>query len=327
MKRYAVMMLTLVLVAVGGLTVAAEPTVGFNEDGAMSLISEPNASEQTLVFCRGDEELTPEDIPWVDSERGKAVRFNGVDEYFRLPVETLELSEFTLSFWVNWDGPTAADGTPTAANQRIFSAIGPSRSTQYVTLSPMETLPDGTALMRYYMNEPKAFFELNHPKRKALVANKWQHVVIVNRPGVVTVYVNELLLAEEPSEVTASALQLQQLFIGRGASAAGDGYYSGLMDNVYLFNRALTTEEVRRLNGQQTPNAFVPDSSTTHVEADTPAVPDVPLAADGTLPPIPPVVWIAAGAVLALGAVLTVAVNRHLGNRVPPAAPEPDDDE
>ncbi len=288
-------------------TVAAQQPTGFDTAGGMPIITEPGGADAAVVFCRENKDLTPAHIPWVDSEQGQAVRFNGEDAYFRLPAERLQLEDFTLSMWVNWDGPMDDNGVAAALNQRMFAAVGESRGTQYITLSPMDTLPNGAGVLRYYMNHPQAYVELTHPKNRSLVAKKWQHVVVVSRDDTITLYLNEVLLADEPSSIRTADLQLKQLYFGKGVTAEGDGYFSGLMDNVYLYNRALTIEEIRAINRAQNPTSAT--STTTTAPKTEPLVPEVPLTADTTLPPIPPVVWMVSGAVLALVAVLTVIAN------------------
>ena len=93
----AAAVLSVLLILASGLSVSAARPRGFDEDGCMPLITEPGDSAQPLIYCRGNSDLPIGDVNWVDNGSGKAVQFNGVDEYFRIPYKSLQVSSFTLT--------------------------------------------------------------------------------------------------------------------------------------------------------------------------------------------------------------------------------------
>ena len=95
--RLASLVAVMLLVA-ASLPVSAERPKGFDDDGCMPLITEPGNCTEELIYCRGDEDLTIDGITWVDSAQGKAVRFNGIDEYFRIGYNSLHAAFFQFQF-------------------------------------------------------------------------------------------------------------------------------------------------------------------------------------------------------------------------------------
>ncbi len=303
--------LLVVLSMLGGSfsVMAARPRT-FDANGCLPLVTEPGESAEGFIFCRGDDDLTMEEVTWTEGLQGQAVRFNGVDEYFRIGYNSLQLADFTLSLWVNWEGASAAEGGSAETAQRIFSARGNPRDQRYLILSPAEETAAGVTALRYEMKYHNSAWELAHPQGRPLAKNSWQHLAIVGTEETVSLYLNGTLIAEEMTMMGLANMRLAQLYLGKGPSAGGDGYFNGLMDNVYLYNRALSADEVKALDESQRP------TTTTTTTRPPEVIPDVSITPDYSLPAIPPVVWIVTGTVAGLIVLLIVVVNiRHAATK------------
>ncbi len=299
------------LLLMSGLTVFAERPAGYDAQGCMPLITEPGDSAAPLIFCRDDDDLTIDEVTWVDGGQGKAVRFNGVDEYFRIGYNSLQLAEFSLTMWVKWEGESDAEGGSTLLNQRIFSARGTYRDRQYITLSPMETTAEGSDGLRLHMRYEASDWELYRPQAGPLSQDVWHHLAVVADGQKLTLYLDGVMIAEQLIMMSLAGLRPQQLYLGKGPTYDGDGYFNGLMDNVYLYKTALGVDEIGALIEQQRPAEL---TTTTTVTTTRPAggdetIPGVDQQTDYSLPPIPPIVWIVVGVVAALIAALIVTEN------------------
>lgn len=308
----AAALLAVLLMLGNGLFVSAERPQGFDADGCMPLITEPDESAKPLIYCRGDRDLNINMINWVDSERGKAVQFNGVDEYFRIPYKSLQVSDFTLSLWVNWQGASDAEGGSGLANQRIFSARANQYGKRYITLSPMETTAEGSDGLRLHMRYENSDWDLHRPQAGPLGQNEWHHLAIVATGQTLALYLDGVQMDEEMTMMDPAQMNLFQFYLGKGPTLGGDGYFNGLMDDVYLYKRALDVDEIGELIAGQQPAAPTttpaPTVTSTTLNS-TEVIPEVQQKVDYSLPAIPPIVWIVSGTVAALIVALIVAVN------------------
>ena len=301
--------LTMAVALCGGMTVLAARPKGFDADGCMPLITEPGESAEPLIFCRGEDDLAIDEVNWVDGGQGKAVRFNGIDEYFRIGYNTLQLGEFTLSMWVKWEGE--AESGSALMGQRIFSARGTYRDRQYITLSPMETTAEGSDGLRLHMQYENSDWELYSEQADPLSQNVWHHLAVVMDGQRLTLYLDGVQVDEAMTMMSLAGMRPQQLYLGKGTVLGGDGYYNGLMDNVYMYKKALNADDINALISEQRPVEAISTAPSTGTSqpSGSETTPDVQQQVDTSLPPIPPVVWIVSGAVAALIAVLIVTEN------------------
>ncbi len=311
-----------VLLLCGSMTALAARPKGFDADGCMPLITEPGDSAAPLIFCRGDDDLAIDEVNWVDGGQGKAVRFNGVDEYFRIGYNSLQLGEFTLSMWVKWEGESDAEGGSGLLGQRIFSARGTHRDRQYVTLSPMETIAQGADGLRLYMKYESSEWDRHQEQISSLPQDVWHHLAVVMNGQTLALYLDGALMDEELTMMSLAQLRPQQLYLGKGPTRDGDGYFNGLMDNVYLYKKALDAAALGALIEEQRHDELTTTTTTTTTTATqnvSENVPSVQQQVDTSLPPIPPIVWIVTGVTATLIVALIVAENlRYARAKRPP---------
>ena len=316
------------MLMMSGLTVFAERPAGYDAQGCMPLITEPGGSAEPLIFCRGDDDLTIDEVTWVDGGQGKAVHFNGVDEYFRIGYNSLQLAEFTLSMWVKWEGASDAEGGSTEINQRIFSARGTYRDRQYITLSPMETTAEGSDGLRLHMRYESSDWELHRPQAGPLSQDVWHHLAVVADGQKLSLYLDGVLLDQQLTMMSLAGMRPQQLYLGKGPTYGGDGYFNGLMDNVYLYKKVLDVDAIGNLIEEQRPAELIPTTTapTTVVGNADETIPDVDQQTDYSLPPIPPIVWIVVGIFAALIAALIVAENVRYAKSHKTSSTPPDEE-
>lgn len=304
--------LTAALLLLGsGVTVFAERPAGYDAEGCMPLITEPGESAQPLIFCRGDDDLAIDAVNWIDGGQGKAVRFNGVDEYFRIAYDSLQLAEFTLAMWVKWEGESDAESGSALQGQRIFSVRSTYRDRQYITLSPMETTAEGSDGLRLHMRYEGSDWDLHRPQAGPLSQDVWHHLAVVLDGQTLTLYLDGVMLDEELTMMSLAQMRPQQLYLGKGPILGGDGYFNGLMDNVYLYKKALDVDAIGALIEEQRPAELITTVPTTGTTAQSSAenISSVQQQTDTSLPLIPPIVWIVTGVVAALIVALIVTEN------------------
>jgi hypothetical protein len=197
-------------------------------------------------------------VSYVDDRHGnplKAVKLNGTNGHIVLPEDVwFDGSAFSVSVWVN----------PASYNNwsRIFDfSNGPNNNNVNFSLSEHTTgkihlgWRQGTTEVARFSGEKKA------------TLNTWNHVAAVYDGTTAFIYVNGELSAQ--STVPGPRYIHRTLaYIGRSPWTA-DAYANAAYDDFILWDRALTTEEIRLLanDGNIITNSPVCAGSTLHIEA------------------------------------------------------------
>ncbi|MEJ2702486.1 MAG: LamG domain-containing protein [Sedimentisphaerales bacterium] len=168
---------------------------------------------------------------WVeDGKLGKALRFNGSSDYLAAPdSDSLDMhaDQLSLMAWINAE---ALDGARHVVRKIADTGTGAIYflRVQATTLRSDIATTDATLVTQ---------------GQKVLPANEWIHVAVIYDGAEVRLYVNgeqdvTLVVAALTGEVTQSNNELR---IGRGEPA---GYFQGMIDDVRVYNHALTEEEL-----------------------------------------------------------------------------------
>jgi hypothetical protein len=152
---------------------------------------------------------------------------NGYSSYVSVPESaSLEATaQVTVSMWLRPNSKSTVD-------PRVVSKL----YSWDVKLNGTNRFPQFSAGGMYGM--------LNY----SLPANQWQHVVFTFSSGVLQGYVNGSPVAFAANTFkpgTTLPLQMYGLFIGTDASKAA--FYKGYMDDVRIYNHALTAADVATL--------------------------------------------------------------------------------
>jgi hypothetical protein len=189
------------------------------------------------------------DPQWAAGMFGGALEFNGTDDYVEVPDnESLHLWErFTLAAWIY---------QVESSSSRIIDKIGAGTANgPHLDTHPGTTLRScsGTCV------STAADYTLE----------EWHHVAVTFDEGDVKLYIDGSIEGEgsAPSPLAGNSLSLRI-----GADSDGQSLFHGLIDDVRVYNRALTEAEILAAMegaGSVYPYAFGPDPADGTLHEDT----------------------------------------------------------
>jgi hypothetical protein len=175
----------------------------------------------------------------VPGKIGQALSFNGVDQYVQLPDKLFRAHPtLTLSLWFNTSEPGILAGYQSMQ-------VGNPTIDNYVPVAYVGS--DGHLRAKFWNNEG------NPPAAGVVTDAKWHHVAICASAGAQRVYLDGTLFATIDGSVNHLEMIHNQLAAGFSrswpAALTPDGwsFYKGLLDDVHIYDRALTEAEVQRL--------------------------------------------------------------------------------
>ena len=189
---------------------------------------------------------------WTDGQVGKALYFDGIDDYISIGDIGLITTEFSISLWFktdDWESTNRGAGTFIANDYSYWSS------------------PRGWIFWIY----EDFSFNVNHNDCLVMASgsdykDKWVHTVFTkDASGQTKIYANG-------AEVSAYAYHTpwaepyfpngQNIEIGRRTDE-GNWHFKGILDEVALYNRALTAEEIAEQyqNGLNGIGYFVDDTA------------------------------------------------------------------
>ncbi len=170
---------------------------------------------------------------------GQALNFDGSDDYvtFNANIPT-ENSTFTASMWVN---PISGSGVFTKHNASGASGVGNQGFFLNYNLA-------GGRFYFYQYNSSGTYTSLGSTVGSAL-ANQWVHYTMVRDVSggnaTITIYINGVRNASGTVNNIAD-MASQVLTLGK-YSYTSAAYFNGLIDEVRVYNRALSPDEIKRL--------------------------------------------------------------------------------
>jgi hypothetical protein len=170
---------------------------------------------------------TLSNVSWVKNSCSGCGSFNGRSSYISVAESaSLEVGQqMTVSMWVNPNATSATD-------PRIISK----RYDWDVKLNGANHYPQFGANGKYVA--------LNYP----LALSRWQHVVFTFSGGLVKGYVNgQPMSASANTFVAGDTLPTYAYGHYLGTDSDATAFYSGLMDDVRIYNRALADADVAAL--------------------------------------------------------------------------------
>jgi glucose/arabinose dehydrogenase len=193
---------------------------------------------------------------------GACLSFDGADDYVKvLDATALRLTgDVSVSAWIN---PTGLGGKRSVVSKRYEFELGPVSESSPHGLQASYKDPDGT---------PRS-----NPLTPSTTLNVWQHVVLVRDSSThqVTGYSNGAVSATSGYS-TEPGTSSYNLNIGRNPDSSQQ--FKGLIDEVRVYDRALTAAEVQELYAQMGPPAPGPGPQPQPQPAAPPQREDVVVA-------------------------------------------------
>lgn len=179
----------------------------------------------------------------------KSVDLDGTDEYLEVTKKDfLGTSDFTISMWIKPDTVTEDNyfiGQSTDDDNRWYIRVrGSNSSIQFFSKN------SGNQVISVLGGTP--------------IANQWNHIVIsADRDNNCKLYVNSVLSMTQAAATTASLTFTGNLRIG--SFELFGVYFDGTMDDVGIFNAALTSDQVIELYNQGVPSNLLTHSANANL--------------------------------------------------------------
>ena len=178
---------------------------------------------------------------------GTALDLNGTSQYTMLPANLLaSVTNFTIALWVNWDGG--------GAWQRIFD-FG-NDPTQYMFLTPSS----GSGTLRFAVTTNGGGTE-QILETAALPVGQWRHVAIGRNGNTAKLYVNGVVADTKTVTIAPASFNSALNYLGK--SQYPDPLFNGRLDELFIYNYALSDTEITRLAANQPPPPVVPTTLAT----------------------------------------------------------------
>jgi len=170
-----------------------------------------------------------------------AIHFNGVDNYISIPDNDLwafGANDFTIEFWANFDrqgGGTV--GHPDFVFISHDEGSG-ERKKWFFAL--------GGGVLNFHINGPdfSGIFLVQAPFSP--IVGQWYHLAITRADNVYTIFVDGIAIGSEENSRTIPNSDAS-LLIGQSGELFG-GFMEGLLDEMTIYNRALSEEEIMAIN-------------------------------------------------------------------------------
>lgn len=203
-------------------------------EGKDSLVLYYNFGQQKALDKSADKRVgtTNQSVTFNRVQGRKTAYFNGAISYIQTPLTGIGYN-YTVSFWINPDQANANDAI-------LFSSAD-----AVVKLKQQSTNKLGFSRENYHYN-----FNYSVP------ANTWTNIVITGNNKGTSLYVNGALVEklegamQEFSNTKDKIAKVQTLFFPLTYIGAPQNSFKGYLDEVKVFNKILSDEEIRKLATQ-----------------------------------------------------------------------------
>jgi len=182
---------------------------------------------------------------WVKQGNGYCLDFDGIDDYIGIPESnSLDISDFiTLEAWIK---PDAIQ--PTEFPTVISKHIGVNPGAQYqMGLGNEGAGYIGTGYKIRFASEP-LIIDLS---TESVVMDEWNHIAVTYDGSTLTYYLNGRVNRQIP---LSGPLTHYNANIAIGAAPHLMWYFAGLIDDVRVYRRALTSDEIKSHYRDSIPN-------------------------------------------------------------------------
>ncbi len=168
---------------------------------------------------------------------GGAANFDGTNDYVNLGNLDVAGSAITLAAWIKADSFTGS------ANRIIAKADGADLSNNYWSLTAVDS--GGNDYLGILLKTDSGGTQFLPSISSPLETGKWIHVAAVYNGSTLKLYKNgvEILSTAISGNLTSGPM----VPVWIGGSPSNEKYFDGLIDDVHIYNRALTDVEVASL--------------------------------------------------------------------------------
>ena len=169
------------------------------------------------------------DVPVDQVANAQTMSFNGVDSYVAFPNLTLSNNEYTISIWINAEDTSNNAGYFLTNGNTISNAAG----------FKVNTSATNTLRLEYWSGSAAANFG-SLPSFAS-----WNHIAFVCNVSSNSIipYIN----GSPGSAVTTATPQTMYNLIGAYLPASGGNRFKGKLDEVAIFNTALSSEKITQI--------------------------------------------------------------------------------
>jgi hypothetical protein len=216
-------------------------------------LADATGSGNDGTFVTVNEPLVPTFVDGFDGTVGGALQLDGVDDYVNiLPAQNLPIylfPAFTVAVWVK--GPLQGD-------KRVYSEGSSTTNNTLLNLGTMNTGAFGKADI--YVRNDANVAQVNHRYSDRIAFDDtWHHIAYVDDGGKVTLSIDGVRDAGS-FEYVRSVLNSNRVSLGAILRATAGSFFLGAIDEVRLYNYALTAAEV---------SAIVPEIAGCPADGDT----------------------------------------------------------
>jgi len=262
------------MMAVLGVLVMCGPAWADLTDGLVAHWEFDEGSGDIAYDSAGSNDGTIYGAQWTTGQINGALDFNGNDVHVRIPDDdsiSIGNQDYTISAWIN---PRSLTGT--SGWEAIVSKVKNSADKEYAL-----QIVDGVLFLGVEKNE-------NNPVAKTTVApveiGYWQHVVVTFNSDTTTptFYYNGVVQTSTSNINTLPDELGDDLYIGMNGGTYYKDEFNGKIDDVRIYDRALSADEVEELyHGQLLSLEVVgPDEVAENFQAQYKAIADYELASD-----------------------------------------------
>ena len=208
---------------------------------------------------------------YVQGKWGKALDFNGLTDYIELTRTLDGTLGFSFSFWLKSRGAQPLENNGTIICK--YSMTGHLRTFQILSFGGDETRYDNRLRVYFYNNRyianaendmcqsylgitelesagyNSALYTLSNPTR--LTLDTWTHCVVNLTPTELQIWLNGVLCTKKTREYQSyfNSTDFPLTLIGNCLAAGGgtNNHFNGILDELRLYNRGLTNEEIKVL--------------------------------------------------------------------------------
>jgi hypothetical protein len=240
MKAGCLMIGMVVLFATGLLTNSSYADIGIEDAIGIWLFDEGSGDIAKDSSGNGNDGQIMNAPEWVDGKSGKALRFDGVDDYINLPAATSD----------NWEGMTVAAW--------VWLNLLPNE----LPYSYGEIYGSNQDLYDLYEdrgnNELRCKFATTSSAERPgiptaqLVTGQWLHIAGTydNAAGEAKIYMNGELQDTHNLTGIISGVQYSSIGAQGGPNGPFTDFLDGILDEVAIFNVALTEQEIQTIMEQ-----------------------------------------------------------------------------